>query len=91
MAELEELLLRIGKQEFGPICVPLFRQLAKCASSQHSRVAERAIQLWNNEQLLALMEPFSHLTLPIMFPALYAASEGHWSNSIGALVDLKIY
>lgn len=86
MAELEELLLRIGKQEFGPICVPLFRQLAKCASSQHSRVAERAIQLWNNEQLLALMEPFSHLTLPIMFPALYAASEGHWSNSIGALV-----
>lgn len=86
MAELEELLARIEPNEFQGICVPLFRQLAKCASSQHYRVAERALNLWSNEKVLELVKPNSRLLMPIMFQALYTASDGHWNATIAALV-----
>jgi len=38
MTEIEEILSRIGNNEFNLICKPLFRQLGKCASRQHFRV-----------------------------------------------------
>lgn len=92
MVELEELLARIHQAEFHAVCVPLFRELAKCAGSQHCRVAERAMHLWNNEHMLALVngaENSRAVLMPIMFHALYAVSEGHWNDTIAALVRGK--
>ncbi|CAK5084706.1 unnamed protein product [Meloidogyne enterolobii] len=88
LTEIEEVLSRIGNNEFNLICKPLFRQLGKCASSLHFRVAERALQLWNSETILSLITPnYSHLLFPIMLPALFKANEAnHWKNEINNLV-----
>merc|ERR1711892_398832 len=47
--ELEEILDVIEPAEFQKVMVPLFNQLAKCVSSPHFQVAERALYYWNNE------------------------------------------
>jgi serine/threonine-protein phosphatase 2A regulatory subunit B' len=87
LAELEELLAHIGQPEFNQICLPLTKQLAKCAASHHCRVAEKALQLWNNENVLAQMEPNYCALMPTMFPALYLASDRHWNEQICTMVS----
>ena len=58
--------------------VPLFHQLAKCVSSPHFQVAERALYYWNNEYIMSLISDNASVILPIMFPALYRNSKSHW-------------
>ena len=41
--EIEEILDVIEPTEFQKVMVPLFKQLARCFSSQHFQVAERAL------------------------------------------------
>ncbi|KAF3830856.1 hypothetical protein GH733_002094 [Mirounga leonina] len=53
--ELEEILDVIEPSEFVKIMEPLFRQLAKCVSSPHFQVAERALYYWNNETIHGLI------------------------------------
>uniref|UniRef100_A0A914LVZ8 Uncharacterized protein n=1 Tax=Meloidogyne incognita TaxID=6306 RepID=A0A914LVZ8_MELIC len=90
ITEIEEILSRIGNNEFKLICKPLFRQLGGCASSLHFRVAERSLQLWNSETILSLITPnYSHLLFPIMLPALFKANEAnHWKNEINNLKNI---
>lgn len=52
--ELEEILEFIGGEQLDAVYVPLFRCIAKCVGSAHFQVAERALFLWNNDQLLAV-------------------------------------
>uniref|UniRef100_A0A915P575 Serine/threonine protein phosphatase 2A regulatory subunit n=1 Tax=Meloidogyne floridensis TaxID=298350 RepID=A0A915P575_9BILA len=47
--ELEEILDVIEPTEFKKVMIPLFYQLARCVSSPHFQVAERALYFWNNE------------------------------------------
>ena len=84
--ELEEILDVIEPAEFQKIMTPVFRQLAKCVSSPHFQVAERALYFWNNEYILSLIEENSAVIMPIMFPALYRISKEHWNQTIIALV-----
>uniref|UniRef100_W5NJ74 Serine/threonine protein phosphatase 2A regulatory subunit n=1 Tax=Lepisosteus oculatus TaxID=7918 RepID=W5NJ74_LEPOC len=53
--ELEEILDVIEPSEFVKVMEPLFRQLAKCVSSPHFQVAERALYYWNNEYIMSLI------------------------------------
>ena len=53
--ELEEILDVIEPAEFQKVMVPLFNQLAKCVSSPHFQVAERALYYWNNEYIMSLI------------------------------------
>ncbi|KAA0188658.1 hypothetical protein HAZT_HAZT001633, partial [Hyalella azteca] len=78
--ELEEILDVIEPNEFAKVMVPLFVQLAKCVSSPHFQVAERALYYWNNEYILSLISDNAHTILPIMFPALYKHSKTHWNK-----------
>jgi serine/threonine-protein phosphatase 2A regulatory subunit B' len=50
--ELEEVLELAGPEHVLPVARTLFRTLAKCVGSTHFQVAERALFLWNNEQLV---------------------------------------
>lgn len=50
--ELEEVLELAGPEHVLPVARTLFRALAKCVGSTHFQVAERALFLWNNEQLV---------------------------------------
>lgn len=86
VGEVEEILDVIEPAQFAKIQEPLFRQIAKCVSSQHFQVAERALYYWNNEYIISLIEENNHAIMPIMFPALYRISKEHWNQTIIALV-----
>lgn len=86
LGEVEEILDIIEPEQFKKIIDPLFKQLAKCVSSPHFQVAERALYFWNNEYILSLIEETSTQVMPIMFPALYRISKEHWNQTIVALV-----
>jgi len=51
-----------------------------------TKVAERALYLWNNEYAMSLIEENNAVIMPIMFPALYRISKEHWNQTIVALV-----
>ncbi|KAL7036705.1 hypothetical protein ACKWTF_008903 [Chironomus riparius] len=84
--ELEEILDVIEPAEFQKVMVPLFTQIAKCVSSPHFQVAERALYYWNNDYIMSLITENSSVILPIMFPALYNNSKTHWNKTIHGLI-----
>lgn len=86
LGEIEEILDVIEPTQFQRIQEDLFKQIAKCVSSPHFQVAERALYFWNNEYIMNLIEENSNVVLPIMFPALYRISKEHWNQTIVALV-----
>ncbi|KRF99377.1 uncharacterized protein Dwil_GK11246, isoform C [Drosophila willistoni] len=91
--ELEELLDVIEPAEFQKVMCPLFRQIAKCVSSPHFQVAERALYYWNNEYIMSLIADNSQVILPIMYPALNRNSKTHWNKTIHGLIynALKLF
>ncbi|XP_047509880.1 serine/threonine-protein phosphatase 2A 56 kDa regulatory subunit gamma isoform-like isoform X1 [Pieris napi] len=91
--EMEEILDVIEPAEFQKIMDPLFRQLAKCVSSPHFQVAERALYYWNNEYIMSLISDNATHILPIMFPSLYCNTKSHWNKTIHGLVynALKLF
>merc|ERR1712121_519616 len=86
LGEIEEILDVIEPSQFVKIQEPLFKQIAKCVSSPHFQVAERALYFWNNEYIMSLIEEYNQVIMPIMFPALYRISKEHWNQTIVALV-----
>ncbi|CAF3544271.1 unnamed protein product [Rotaria sordida] len=91
--ELEEVLDVMEPVEFQKVMVPLFKQLAKCVSSPHFQVAERALYYWNNEYIMSLLTENAVVILPIMFPALYKNTKTHWNKTIHGLIynALKLF
>ncbi|XP_032073051.1 serine/threonine-protein phosphatase 2A 56 kDa regulatory subunit alpha isoform isoform X2 [Thamnophis elegans] len=86
LGEIEEVLDVIEPTQFKKIQEPLFKQIAKCVSSSHFQIAERALYFWNNEYILGLIEENIDTILPIMFGNLYKISKEHWNPTIVALV-----
>lgn len=86
LGEIEEILDAIEVAQFSRIMEPLFKKIAKCVSSPHFQVAERALYFWNNEYIMNLIEENSNVILPIMFSCLYRISKDHWNQTIVALV-----
>ena len=78
--EIEEVLDVIEPQEFVKIQVPLFQQIARCVSSPHFQVAERALYYWNNDYIINLIGDNASVILPIMFSSLYRNSKTHWNR-----------
>merc|ERR1712184_3597 len=93
LGEIEEILDVIEPAQFVKIQEPLFRQIAKCVSSPHFQVAERALYYWNNEYIMSLISDNASVILPIMFPALYKNSKSHWNKTIHGLIynALKLF
>jgi len=91
--ELEEILDVIEPHEFKKVMKPLFQQLARCVSSPHFQVAERALYFWNNEYIMTLIGDNADVILPIMFGALYKNSKSHWNKTIHGLIynALKLF
>ncbi|KAG0201609.1 Serine/threonine-protein phosphatase 2A 56 kDa regulatory subunit delta isoform [Mortierella sp. GBA30] len=91
--EIEEILDVIEPLEFVKIEGPLFTQIARCVSSPHFQVAERALYYWNNEYIVNLIHDNADDILPIMFQSLYKNSKTHWNRTIHGLVfnALKLF
>uniref|UniRef100_A0A2P2ILN2 Serine/threonine protein phosphatase 2A regulatory subunit n=1 Tax=Rhizophora mucronata TaxID=61149 RepID=A0A2P2ILN2_RHIMU len=82
LGELEEILEGINMVEFQKIMVPLFWRIGCCISSSHFQVAERALFLWNNDQIVNLIAHNRHVILPIIFPALEKNMHNHWNQAV---------
>lgn len=87
MTEIEEIMEIISIENFGQICNPLFRQLAKCIDSNHFQVAERALMLWHNENISTTLIPerFEEI-LRIVLPVLSKHSKNHWNRNVQILI-----
>ncbi|KAL8097683.1 serine/threonine protein phosphatase 2A 59 kDa regulatory subunit B' eta isoform-like [Apium graveolens] len=85
LSELEEVLEATQAPEFQRCMVILFRQIARCISSSHFQVAERALFLWNNDHIENLIKQNRKVILPIIFPALERNSKNHWSPAVQSL------
>ncbi|GAB4854173.1 hypothetical protein Ancab_022758 [Ancistrocladus abbreviatus] len=82
LGELEEILEAANMLEFQKIMVPLFWRLGCCINSYHFQVAERALFMWNNDQILNLIGHNRQVILPIICPALERNAQGHWNQSV---------
>jgi len=91
--ELEEVLDVMEPSEFKKVMIPMFHQVARCVSSPHFQVAERALYYWNNEYIMSQINENATVILPIMFPALYKNSRNHWNKTITGLIynALKLF
>ncbi|XAR58253.1 hypothetical protein NMG60_11026671 [Bertholletia excelsa] len=85
LGELEEVLEATQAPEFQRCMVPLFRQIARCLSSSHFQVAERALFLWNNDHIENLIKQNRKIILPIIFPALEKNARSHWNQAVQSL------
>lgn len=84
--ELEEILDVIEPAEFQKIQVPLFKQLARCVSSPHFQVAERALYYCNNEYIMSLISDNVHVSL-MFCRALYDSSYVVVSRSVARGIE----
>ena len=91
--ELEELLDTLEPTCFGGVFEKVFRQLARCISSPHFQVAERALLIFNNEYISQLMLEYLSGILPLILGPLITASKGHWNKNIHSQVlhTLKVF
>lgn len=85
LGELEEVLEATQLPEFQRCMVPLFRRLARCMSSFHFQVAERALFLWNNDHVENLIKQNRKVILPIIFPSLEKNAKSHWNQAVQSL------
>ncbi|KAF2286548.1 hypothetical protein GH714_017613 [Hevea brasiliensis] len=85
LSELEEILEATQPAEFQRCMVPLFHQIARCLSSSHFQVAERALYLWNNDHIENLIRHNRKIILPIIFPALEKNGRNHWNQLVQSL------
>ncbi|EPS70490.1 protein phosphatase 2a [Genlisea aurea] len=85
LGELEEVLEATQPPEFQRCMVPLFRRIARCLSSSHFQVAERALFLWNNDHIESLIKQNRKAILPIIFPSLERNARNHWNQAVQSL------
>ncbi|KAI9023291.1 phosphatase 2A regulatory B subunit-domain-containing protein [Hyaloraphidium curvatum] len=85
--EIEEILDIVDPPNFALVADPLFRRIAKCISSPHFQVVERALYLWNNDYIANLIHDHADMVLPLVFGALSTASRSHWNRGIAILVE----
>ena len=64
--------------------------IGRCVASDHFQVAERALFLWNNEQLVKngiLNQAHASAVLPMMYPFLAKNKRGHWNSTVDELTE----
>ncbi|KAL9225569.1 hypothetical protein vseg_001475 [Gypsophila vaccaria] len=85
LSELEEVLEATQLPEFQRCVVPLFSRIARCLSSSHFQVAERALYLWSNDHVENLIKQNSKVILPTILPALERNRHTHWNQAVQSL------
>ncbi|KAM7258063.1 hypothetical protein ACFE04_013804 [Oxalis oulophora] len=82
LGELEEILEATNMVEFQKVMIPLFWRLGCCINSYHFQVAERALFLWNNDQIVNLIAHNRQVILPVIFPSLEKNARDHWNQAV---------
>jgi len=71
--------------EFEKVQVPLFKRIALCIRSPHFQVAERSLFIWNNDDIVKLINTNRNVLFPIVIGALYSNSKQHWNGTVHGL------
>ena len=96
IGELEEILELVPNQvifegEDKNLAPDLFKTIGKCIASDHFQVAERALFLWNNEQLLTQgclnRMKLNHVLPHIIAPLMTIMNSGHWNQTVESLAE----
>ncbi|KAJ4950316.1 hypothetical protein NE237_027148 [Protea cynaroides] len=82
LSELEEVLEATNMVEFQNIMIPLFRRIGSCLNSSHFQVAERALFLWNNDNIVSFIAHNRQVILPLIYPALEKNIQNHWNQAV---------
>ena len=85
LGELEEVLELTPADAFGEAAPALFARVAKCLTSPHFQVAERALFLWNNEYVVSLVSAHRRPVLQAVCGALERNAAGHWNAAVHGL------
>jgi serine/threonine-protein phosphatase 2A regulatory subunit B' len=83
--EIEEVLEMMQPADFAKVQVPLFQRVALCIRSPHFQVSERALFLWNNDDIVKLINEARQTLFPIVLGALYKNSQHHWNGTVHGL------
>jgi Protein phosphatase 2A regulatory B subunit (B56 family) len=59
--------------------------IARLIQSDHFQVAERALAVFHNQSVIAMVSECEEQALPIIFPALRRNKESHWHHGIATL------
>ncbi|EGC32787.1 hypothetical protein DICPUDRAFT_98770 [Dictyostelium purpureum] len=95
LSEMEDLLSSVSEDQFLKFRTQFFRQMTKCFQSEHFQVAERALYLFSNENIVLLIASKNNFTLALetFYKPLYENSIGHWNKSIRnlSISSLKLF
>ncbi|KAN0028465.1 hypothetical protein ACTFIV_010310 [Dictyostelium citrinum] len=95
LSEMEDLLALVSDEQFGKFRNQFFRQMTKCFQSEHFQVAERALYLFSNENIVLLIASKNNfaLALETFYKPLYENSNSHWNRSIRnlSISSLKLF
>lgn len=80
--EIEEVLDVTPHERFESFIGPLMHQLARCISSPHFQVAERALQYWNNEYIVSVVSEHLDQVMPVVLPVMLRHSKEHWNKGV---------
>lgn len=83
--EIEEVMELMQPPEFQKLQVTLFQRVACCIRSRHFQVAERALFIWNNDDIVKLVNQSRTVLFPIVIGALYFNSKQHWNGTVHGL------
>ncbi|KAL1922666.1 uncharacterized protein VTP21DRAFT_10205 [Calcarisporiella thermophila] len=81
LVELEDILDITEPHIFQRIQVPLMKQLARCISSHHFQVAERALGYWQHEWIVGLMGENASVVMPLVLGELWESEGRRWNRS----------
>merc|ERR1711870_131513 len=83
--ELEETLELTQPSEFHRVQLALFLRVALCITCPHFQVAERTLFLWNNDNIVNMINQNRHELFPIIIGALYKNSKQNWNSAVHGL------
>lgn len=84
ISEIEEILELTPVEEFHKVVHVLFRQIARCITSAHFQVSERALYIWQNNYVGTLISEHRAVILPLVYSAL-RDNEEHWNETVASL------
>merc|ERR1719174_3579771 len=82
LGEMEEIMELMQPPEFQRMQVPLFTRIANCLQTRHFQVSERALFIWNNDDIVKLINQSRQTLFPIVVGALYENSQHHWNGTV---------
>lgn len=78
---IDDYLSMIDATHFANIYERFFTHLSRVITSPHTEVADHALNLFTNKNILSLIRPHNAKIMPIVMPALISVIKEHWSHS----------